>query len=245
VHRAAELWDDHLGERLSGVYFIGSLAHGGYSERFSDIDVALISKDLLSADDLDAIHRSAALASENLARKLSLFWADEAFSGGRFPILDQVGYLDHRLPVLQRRQALPARATLSEVRSYLAGTPWQNWSEQVARFCSLEDLPSADTKRYLRTLLYPARYVFSWHTGTVCSNHDAVAFSREHGFFGASAELIKRALHCRTEGNDPTHLWAERDVLGQLRDICLRQTGAATLFRPATPVTIAVRHHDR
>jgi predicted nucleotidyltransferase len=62
VHRAAELWDDHLGERLSGVYFIGSLAHGGYSERFSDIDVALISKDLLSADDLDAIHRSAALA---------------------------------------------------------------------------------------------------------------------------------------------------------------------------------------
>ena len=33
-----------LGERLIGTYLIGSLAHGGFSRRYSDIDIALITE---------------------------------------------------------------------------------------------------------------------------------------------------------------------------------------------------------
>jgi hypothetical protein len=33
-----------LGNELLGIYLIGSLAHGGFSRRYSDIDVAVVSE---------------------------------------------------------------------------------------------------------------------------------------------------------------------------------------------------------
>lgn len=220
VHRVAELWDDYLGERLSGLYLIGSLAHGGYSARYSDIDVALVARDLLTSDELDALLRMAKGIGDDFADKLSLFWTDETFASGRFPILDRVDYLDHRVPVLQRRQALPVRPTLVEVRHFLAGAPLHNWSGRVDRFMALRELPLVDSKRYLSAMLYPARYAFSWQTGAVCSNDQAVAFARTHGFFGAATDVIEQALLCRRRGGDPAHLWPLRPVLKDLRDAC-------------------------
>jgi hypothetical protein len=38
----------HLGTDLAGIYLIGSLAHGGYRARYSDIAVALITEQPLS-----------------------------------------------------------------------------------------------------------------------------------------------------------------------------------------------------
>jgi predicted nucleotidyltransferase len=40
----ASLFRAQLGERLIGAYLIGSLAHGGFSRRYSDIDIALITE---------------------------------------------------------------------------------------------------------------------------------------------------------------------------------------------------------
>ena len=69
-----------LGERLLGVYLIGSLAHGGFSPRYSDIDLALMAEGGLSHGDLEAHAAAAAVAlSPRAAPKLSLFWADRAF----------------------------------------------------------------------------------------------------------------------------------------------------------------------
>ena len=41
AHALAPSYSTQLGERLIGAYLIGSLAHGGFSHRYSDIDVAL------------------------------------------------------------------------------------------------------------------------------------------------------------------------------------------------------------
>jgi len=44
AHDVAQFWDRQLGQRLFGIYLIGSLAHGGFSARYSDIDMALIAE---------------------------------------------------------------------------------------------------------------------------------------------------------------------------------------------------------
>ena len=43
----AALWQARLGTRLLGVYLIGSLAHGGFNRRYSDIDMAIVAEDEL------------------------------------------------------------------------------------------------------------------------------------------------------------------------------------------------------
>ena len=37
-------WQAELGPELLGLYLMGSLAHGGFSRRYSDIDIAVITE---------------------------------------------------------------------------------------------------------------------------------------------------------------------------------------------------------
>src|SRR5712692_5880607 len=81
-------WQARLGAELIGIYLIGSLAHGGFSARYSDVDVALVTQAGLAPDALEGLRADAAMRSAELARKLSVFWTDRGFSLGRFPPLD-------------------------------------------------------------------------------------------------------------------------------------------------------------
>jgi hypothetical protein len=225
VREVATHWDRHLGERLLGVYLIGSLAHGGFSVRYSDIDVALIVQEALTAAELDFVRRRIAARSPELEPRLSLFWADETFAAGRFPQLDRIDYLDHRLPLLERRSSLPLRPTLRAVRDYLGGEPLRNWSLQAMRLSALKELAAEDHKAYLRALLYPARFLYSWETGKVASNDDAVAYVATRTPPNLNVALIKRALECRNAGRDPTLLFAERLQLLSFVDVCARHGG--------------------
>jgi len=228
VRGVAELWEQHLGERLTGIYLIGSLAHGGYSSRYSDIDLALISKEPLIARDHDLIAGRIAQQAPGLASKLSLFWADEAFSTGRLPPLDRIDYLDYGVPLLQRRHVLPKRPTRLEVRSYLMAEPLRKWSREAMRLSSLQELRPEDHKAYLRALLYPARFIYSWQTGTVASNDDAVDFVARHKFAGPGIDLITRAVHCRNAGADPSDLFMERHTLPTFVGICRERVEATS-----------------
>ncbi len=180
----AQLWDRRLGQRLIGIYLIGSLAHGGFSARYSDIDLALIAEEPLESGERDLVHAEAAAHSAQLASKLSLFWTDQYFSVGRFPPLDRVDYLDHAL-----------------------------------RLSALDKLTSDDHKRYLRALLYPARFVYSWETGAIGSNDEAVAFLQGRAT-GLDLDVIRRALRCRNEDQDPQALFSERSKLPGLVRVC-------------------------
>src|ERR1700681_4000283 len=92
ARHVAEMWDRVLGRRLLGFYLIGSLAHGGFCARYSDIDLALIAEEPITSGELQSIPRQAAGHSAALAAKLSLFWADRYSAAGRFPPLDRVDY---------------------------------------------------------------------------------------------------------------------------------------------------------
>jgi len=85
----AVAWRTHLGPSLLGVYLIGSLAHGGFSRRYSDIDVAVITETGLTPADFDAMRAEAAAISGEHAAKLSIFWTDRTFAAGRFRLLLQ------------------------------------------------------------------------------------------------------------------------------------------------------------
>lgn len=221
----AQAWADHLGARLVGIYLIGSLAHGGFNERYSDIDMALIVETLLPPDELDLLRSKATALSKEHAAKLSLFWADADFSVGRFPPLDRADLIDHAVTLIERRRVRPARPTLAEMRAYLAGEPFRGWSQQAVRFATLDELPAEEQKRYLRALLYPARLLYSWETGRMSSNDEAVAFVENRALGGPDFAIVRRTLECRNRGESPEALFAERAKLTGLQAICRRHMG--------------------
>src|SRR5215831_16314208 len=102
ARRLAHDWRDALGTELLGAYLIGSLAHAGFSRRYSDVDMALVTTSGLSTWVLDCLRRDAVALSPDWGPKVSLFWADRHFSLGRFPPLDRIDYLDHAVALMER-----------------------------------------------------------------------------------------------------------------------------------------------
>lgn len=220
ARRLALHLDAQLASRPLGIYLMGSLAHGGFSRRYSDIDIALVTEQGLSQDALDALNTEATLLSPDLAPKISLFWSDRHFSTGRFLPLDRIDYLDHALPLVENERALPSRPPLKEVRAYLGGAPFTKWADSTRHFSALGALDVRDHKSYLRTLLYPARFIYSWITGCMASNDDAVALLQEQRPQRLNIHLLAEALECRRAARDPDYLFPDRGLLPQQVDAC-------------------------
>jgi predicted nucleotidyltransferase len=218
----ASVYRAQLSGRLIGAYLIGSIAHGGFSHRYSDIDLALVTEDGLDAAALTKLRALAAEQDAALSQKLSVFWADRHFSIGRLPPLDRADYLDHAIVIAERERIRPARPTLDEIRAYLKGAPFSNWTENTDRFAKMDVLVPGDHKAFIRTLLYPARLVYSWSTGRMASNDEAVAFTREHRLPGMDTDILTQALAYRQAGADPDALFPARAVLRDQVKSCIR-----------------------
>jgi predicted nucleotidyltransferase len=147
TRRLVENWQEALGPELLGAYLIGSLAHAGFSRRYSDIDIALVTAAGLPSQTLDRLRSDAIALSADLGSKVSVFWTDRYFSLGRFPPLDRIDYLDHAVALVEREPVRPARSTLDEVRQYLCGAPFANWADLARRFAGAETLSSRRTTK--------------------------------------------------------------------------------------------------
>jgi hypothetical protein len=220
AHRLAAHWQEALGTELLGAYLIGSLAHAGFSRRYSDIDMALVTREGLSPQALDRLRSEAVALSADWGPKVSMFWTDRRFSLGRFPPLDRVDYLDHAVALVERECVRPARPTLEDIRHYLRGAPFATWAERARSFTATQTLEPKDHKPFLRTLLYPGRFCYSWLTGRMGSNDDAVAFLNESPVAGLDISLLKRALLCRRDAADPDALFPARKMLPSQIDAC-------------------------
>src|SRR4029077_20380543 len=155
ARRLVPHWQKALGAELLGVYLIGSLAHAGFSRRYSDIDMALVTAAGLSPQGLDRVRSPAHALSADWGPKVSVFWTDRHFSRGRFPPLDRIDYLDHAVALMERECVRPARPTLQEIHDYLSGAPFANWAERARSFAAAQTLEPRGYKECLRTLLYP------------------------------------------------------------------------------------------
>jgi predicted nucleotidyltransferase len=209
-----------LRTELIGAYLIGSLAHGGFNRRYSDIDLALVTEAGLSPQALDRLRTEAAALSADWGAKLSVFWADRHFSLGRFPPLDRLDYLDRAIPLTERERVEPARPTLEDIRRYLRGAQFSDWAGRAQHFAAAEMLAPQDHKPYLKTLLYPGRFCYGWITGRMGSNDDAVAFLMETSPARLDVDLIARALQCRRTAADPDSLFPARAMLPSQFEVC-------------------------
>jgi hypothetical protein len=209
-----------FGADLVGIYLIGSLSHAGFSRRYSDVDIALIMETGLSTEGLDRIRSKATALSPEWSSKLSVFWTDRHFSIGRFPPLDRIDFLDHAVVLMEREEVLPPRPTLKEIRGYLSGSPFEVWAETARRFASAEEFDPRNRKAYLKALLYPGRFYYSWMTGLMGSNDTAVAYLSETRPAQLDIGLITGALQCRQAAADPDALFPARTILPSQIDAC-------------------------
>jgi predicted nucleotidyltransferase len=209
----APRWQAQLGDNLRGAYLLGSLAHGGFSRRYSDIDLGVVTGNGLDAAALEAMRAEAAAVSPELAPKVSIFWTDRRFALGRFPPLDRADYLDHAIALVEAERVVPPRPLLDEVRAYLGSGPFANWATAAQQFAQAQSLDPKDRKSYLRAHLYPARFVMSFMTGAMASNDRAVEYVSRQALPGLDTDLIARALDIRRAADDPDALFPERRLL--------------------------------
>jgi predicted nucleotidyltransferase len=204
ARRLAEIWRQALGTQLLGVYLIGSLAHAGFNRRYSDIDLAVVTAAGLSQGELDGLKSKAVALSRDWGPKVSIFWSD------------------HAIALVERERLRPPRPTLDEIRQYLRGETFTTWVHRARSFGNAETLAPKDHKLYLRTILYPGRFCYSWLTGRIGSNAAAVAFLNERPVAGLDTELIARALQCRESAADPDVLFPVRASLPSQFDACAK-----------------------
>jgi hypothetical protein len=74
-----------------------------------------------------------------------MFWTDRHFSLVRFPQLE-----------------------------YLRGPIFTTWLDRARSFARAETFESKEHKMHLRTILYHGRFCYSWMTGCIGSDDDAV-----------------------------------------------------------------------
>ncbi len=117
------------------------------------------------------------------------------------------------MPVAEREKIAIDRPSLNEIRTYLGGAPFEQGAARGSRFATQAALNPDDRKTYLKTHLYPARFAYSWLTGQMASNDDAIAYLQDHPLAGLDLALLGRALQCRHDAADPEPLFADRLAL--------------------------------
>ena len=216
-----------LGDRLLAAYALGSLAHGGFSELVSDVDLGLIVEDPLQPDDqerIEAVADAEKAKGSELQSRLSVFWGTPSTLrgdqvGGRFPPLD-------RLDLLESGRLLAgsdaARSTLTPPTSrelivtgaefaldYLAGvrsgvsqgvslgSMRPAGNDAVEEIRTPASLVGRGVRRVTKLVLFPVRFLYTAATGRVGTNDAAVDYYLESSE-APSPELVTAARNWRT-----------------------------------------------
>src|SRR5262245_23062 len=199
IGRVAEHFKSKLGSSLLEAYKIGSLAHGGFSPIYSDLDVGLILGCSSPPADMDTMIAEAKGLDDDYGKKLSIFWGNPERNWGRLPALDRLDLLDHGVALLNNRRADFRRPTENEIREQLSQTIEGSWKPKIGELSQLRELEPKDRKPYIRAILYPARLIYSWDNLAVDSNDRAVEYLRSVKPMGLDLGPIEMALACRQD----------------------------------------------
>jgi predicted nucleotidyltransferase len=227
VARVADYFTARPGVALVEIYKLGSLAHGGFSHEYSDIDVGIILNCPTPPVEMDELIAGAKTLDAKYGNKLSVFWGNPLFSWGRLPILDRLDLLDHGVPLVNDRKANFPRPSKGEIRFALRDSIEKSWRPRFPGLQKLPQLEAAYRKPYIRCLLYPARLIYTWDCLEVNSNDRAVEYLRRVQPPNLDLQPIEMALACRHGGCDAEEVFA----LGTDLD---RQCGATLSYIAAT-----------
>ena len=220
-----------LGSRLIAGYALGSLAHGGFSPLVSDIDLGLILRDPLRAQDRVTIHRvarSVRAGESGAGERLSVFWGTPTTlrgqgRGGRFPPLDRLDLLDHGR-LLSGQDARPGLARPGQAELLVAGAEFalgylggarklpgrlrdrgrfrRPGDDVLNEIRAPSRLVSRGPRRLTKIVLFPVRFLFTAQTGQVGTNALAVEHHLASPHVPATT-LVSAALAWRLEPPAP------------------------------------------
>ena len=220
---------------------MGSLAHGGFSELVSDIDLGVILSDPLLPEDAAVIRvgteRERTKASP-LYERLSVFWGTRSTlsgetEGGRFPPLDRLDLIENgrlllgvdaragltrpgadELMVAGAEFALELLIGVSRPAEASGGRPGSRGpvgADTVEQIRRPDLLIAQGVRRLTKLVLFPVRFLFTAATGHVGTNDDAAAWYVEQDGV-PSAALVSAALAWRN--TPPVDSQAAAKLLG-------------------------------
>lgn len=200
----------HLGADLVEAYKLGSLAHGGFSQMYSDIDMCLLMACREAPPEMAQLIADAKELDPTHGKRLSVFWGNPSHTWGRLPVLDRIDLLDHGVPFFSTQRPDFPRPNKASIREALLQSVEKSWRPNTKELSTLSELTEEKRKPYIRCLLYPARLIFSWDQLEIASNDRAVAYLHEIEPPGLDLHPIQHALECRNEQYAPERIFAER-----------------------------------
>lgn len=224
---AVAAYQTAMGNRLLAAFALGSLAHGGFSNHVSDVDLGLIIRDPIQPDDtakIQAVAEAEKAKGSDLHARLSVFWGTPSTLrgkcvGGRFPAIDRLDLIENGRRLTgsdHTREDLPRpsyRKLIADgaqcALDYLADVrPAPDGGDKlssghfagqniVQQFRSPQLLVSQGVRWVTKVILFPARFLYTATTGGIGTNDDAV----EHHLAdprAPSKELVAAARTWRT-----------------------------------------------
>ncbi len=210
VASVADYFKSHLGPILVEVYKMGSLAHGGFSDTYSDIDVGLILNSLNPPEGMGGLISGAKELNPVYGKRLSVFWGNPECNWGRLPVLDRLDLLDHGVPLLNSHEANFKRPAIDHIHHALLQSIEKSWKPITTELSHLSELEPKDRKPYIRCLLYPARLIYTWDCLEINSNDRAVEYLREVKPSGLDLHPVELALECRYNRFTPEEIFSNK-----------------------------------
>lgn len=213
-----------FGDRLSAVFALGSLAHGGFVPLCSDVDVALILRELTgetSAQVARVKRLTTAEAPTPLAKRLSIFWSDwhGVHHGhgrlGRLPAVDRLDLLDDGCLLLGRDDRAgairPGVDTLVVEAAEFACARFDD--AYLANLYEPDRLVADGPRAVTKTVLFPIRFLYTLSAGAIGHNGHAAHWYETHGAYPILADAAMRwREHGITDVAAATDLLASRIV---------------------------------
>jgi len=199
VARVAAYFKSALAGSLIEAYQLGSLAHGGFSKIYSDIDVGLLLNSREPPDRMSDLIGDAKSLDPEYGKKLSIFWGNPDFNWGRLPVIDRLDLFDHGVPLLHGVKPSFRRPTKNEIHQEQLQSIERSWKSRLPELSRLTTLEPKDRKPYIRAILYAARLIYTWDNLAVDSNDRAVEYLHQVQPPGLDLKPIDMALACRNE----------------------------------------------
>jgi hypothetical protein len=189
-----------LGTEIEAIFTLGSLAHGGFAPLVSDVDVAIIlaSTHAHTADRIARVQRRVEQQASNpLAERLSVFWADwPAVRTGegehdRLGPIDRLDLLDSgRLLLGADRREPSVRPSHRELVVMSADHILSRFTD--AHLDGLRDTPAllaGGPRTVTKAVLFPVRFMYTLRTGQIGLNDASARWYAGEGLPGSGLAL--------------------------------------------------------
>ena len=196
-----------LNDRLIATYIMGSLARGKFSESASDIDIGLLLKHPLLANDqttIDALIAQSVSQYPEVENAVSVFWGSaESINGTsgklEYSPYDRIDLIDYGVLIegSDHRDRL-LRPSMKELEVEGVRTALSNFTdeERTREFGSPELMLARSDIYIAKTILFAARYIYiAREAGT--AGHEITSQYYTENYAGDDARLVSLAYNLR------------------------------------------------